>query len=437
MSSDPQVWIRASGLGKAYFPWSNRFQLMLKLLLGRTSERAFWALRDVSFSVSRGECLGIVGRNGAGKSTFLQLVCGTHAPSRGRMESRGRMAAMLELGAGFNPEFTGRENARLSAAIHGLTDRQIEERLPDIEAFAGIGDFMDRPVREYSSGMYARLAFAVCAHVDADILIIDEILGVGDAVFQAGCRRFLEDFLKRGAVIFVSHDEHAVLSICTRALWLEQGRPMAEGAPDEVLRLYRNAVDASDPAPFVSSCAQDRGSPEGEPAARAGMGSHPVSIARFRPDAPSHGHGGASIEDTYFAGPDGLRLDQIQAGSGVALVIEGRAHRDIEKPIVGFIFRNAAGQNLFGDNTFVAYRDRHVPIRGGRSFRAVFEFDMPMLARGVYTIAPSIIEGTQQNHIQLFWMEDAVTLAVTRSSVTIGKIGVPMRISAIVNQSGS
>ena len=165
----------------------------------------------------------MIGRNGSGKSTFLQLVCGTLTPTVGSVQVKGRIAALLELGAGFNPEFTGRDNVFLSASILGLSQEQITERYDRIEEFAGIGDFIDQPVKVYSSGMYARLAFAVAAHVDADILIIDEILAVGDAAFTQKCMRFIRQFKEHGTILFVSHDASSIVNLCDRCLWLENG----------------------------------------------------------------------------------------------------------------------------------------------------------------------------------------------------------------------
>lgn len=436
--------MRARGVGKVYPPRNNPLKLMAGLLLSGRASKGFWALHDVSFSLSRGECLGIVGRNGAGKSTLLQLLCGTQRPSTGLVETRGRIAAMLELGAGFNPAFTGRENVYLSASVYGLSDSQIEERFAAIAAFADIGDFIERPVAEYSSGMYARLAFAVCAHVDADVLIIDEILGVGDAGFQAKCRRFLESFLRQGAAIFVSHDEHAVSSMCSRAIWLERGRQKAEGPVEEVLRLYRQAVEEMD-----EQAPRGDASPLSDPAGLSDTASitcaftdsrhgvNRVEVSPFRADAGSHGHGGAMIEDVYLSDQQGRRLEEVQGGETVVLNIKGRALRDISRPIVGFILRNALGQNLFGDNTFLQYRNRPKHLGTGDPFHALFEFRLPYLPLGTYGIAPSIIEGTQQNHIHVFWMEDALVLTAHESPIRIGKIGVPMHVTATVRPAGA
>jgi lipopolysaccharide transport system ATP-binding protein len=201
--------------------------------------REFWALKDVSFEVKRGETVGIIGRNGAGKSTLLQILCGTLSPTQGNVEIKGRVAALLELGSGFNPDFTGRENVYMNASVLGLSNAEIDARLDDIITFADIGDFLDQPVKTYSSGMYVRLAFAVVVHVDADILIVDEALAVGDAFFQAKCMSRMKRIVEMGTtILFVSHDINTVKALCQRTLWLGQGCALAFGETGDVARAY-------------------------------------------------------------------------------------------------------------------------------------------------------------------------------------------------------
>ena len=252
--------IRLTGVSKSYYTY-DRPQDRLKQFIFKplrrifglkenTYHREFLSLENISFSINKGETLGIIGQNGAGKSTLLQIICGTLSPTLGQVETHGRVAALLELGSGFNPEFTGRENIYLNATILGLAKNEIDEKYDEIVAFADIGNFIDQPVKTYSSGMVLRVAFAVIAHVDSDILIIDEALAVGDAFFIQRCMRFLRKFMETGTVLFVSHDTSAVVNLCDRAILLKQGRIVGEGEPQDVVKTYLSMMYDS---PILSS----------------------------------------------------------------------------------------------------------------------------------------------------------------------------------------
>ncbi len=248
MSSE-EFAVRVSGLGKCYHMYAKPEDRLRQFLLPKLSRivgmasrnyfREFWALRDVSFDVKRGECFGILGRNGAGKSTLLQLLCGTLTPTQGHIEMHGRVAALLELGAGFNPEFTGVENVYLNASVLGLSTLEIDAKFDSIVAFADIGDFMDQPVKTYSSGMFVRLAFAIAIHVEPDILIIDEALSVGDIAFQNKCLLKIRELRNKGAtLLFVTHDLSTLQMICDRVAWLRGGQLVTIDLPISVCQEY-------------------------------------------------------------------------------------------------------------------------------------------------------------------------------------------------------
>lgn len=251
--------IRAEALSKCYHLYDRPADRLRQLLWGRKKRyyREFWALREANFEVARGEVLGVVGRNGAGKSTLLQLVCGTVTPSSGTIAVNGRVAALLELGAGFNPEFSGRENVFLSASILGLSTAEIAARFDQIVDFSGVRDFIDQPVKVYSSGMYVRLAFAVAASVDPDILVIDEALSVGDGEFARKSFDRIMALRQAGVtILFCSHSLYQVEAFCDRVLWLEHGRPMMLGRPQEVVQRYTQFLaQGQTPAPAVQSAA--------------------------------------------------------------------------------------------------------------------------------------------------------------------------------------
>lgn len=240
MSSDDEVAIRVSCLSKRYEIYTNPRDRLKQFVLPWLQRsvglppsqyfREFWALSDVSFEVRRGETVGIIGRNGSGKSTVLQIICGTLSPTSGNITTHGRIAALLELGSGFNPEFTGRENVYMNASVLGLTKDEINARFDEIAAFADIGEFIEQPVKTYSSGMYARLAFSIAIHVDPEILIVDEALAVGDSRFVAKCMRRIKNIQERGAsILFVSHEVGSVRTLCERAIWLDKGRLIEKG----------------------------------------------------------------------------------------------------------------------------------------------------------------------------------------------------------------
>jgi lipopolysaccharide transport system ATP-binding protein len=249
------IAISVRNLGKSYLIWANptdRLKHSLRANLAKFCpipekcyHTEFWALRDISFDVAKGETVGIIGRNGSGKSTLLQIICGTLAPTCGACQARGRISALLELGSGFNPEFTGRENVYMNAAILGLSQEEIDEKYPAIVEFADIGDFINQPVKTYSNGMVVRLAFAVSASVDPDILVVDEALAVGDEMFQRKCFARLGSFQENGGtILFVSHAAGAVVELCTRAILLEQGEKLIEGQPKFVVSQYHKLINA-------------------------------------------------------------------------------------------------------------------------------------------------------------------------------------------------
>jgi len=243
MSSE--IALRCVDLSKAYQLYTRRTDRLKQVLFGRFRQyyREYWALRHLNLTVQRGERIGIVGRNGAGKSTLLQLLCGISQPTQGELTVNGRVAPILALGSGFNSDITGRENAMVGGAILGLGRKQVLDRMPSIAEFSGIGDFIDQPVRLYSSGMRSRLAFAICAHADADILIVDEALSVGDGAFRQKCLDFIQDFCRSGTLILASHEMEQITTLCDRAVWIDQGHVRAEGAPENIIDAYLGSPD--------------------------------------------------------------------------------------------------------------------------------------------------------------------------------------------------
>jgi lipopolysaccharide transport system ATP-binding protein len=439
------IIIQASNLTKAYRIWRDPasrlkapvWEVLGKLLppklqpaaLRRRSGasgsspyfRDFFALRDVSFTIRRGEAVGIVGRNGSGKSTLLQMLAATLTPTSGGVHVDGRVAALLELGSGFNPEFTGRENVHLNASILGLSRAQIDARLPAMLAFAEIGDFIDQPVKTYSSGMALRLAFAVIAHIDADIMIIDEAFAVGDVFFQQKCVRHLREFQAGGGtLLFVSHDMSAVTSLCRRAILLrrqDEGSMVTEGTAEAVAKLYLNDLYAAKPGPGEQAPSKvgDMHSETPPPIQGQTLVGDPMETTRihagpFRKEAESFGKGGGRIENVQFENAQGDRIEDFDAEDEVALVLEATTERPIKQPAFGFMLKDSRGQHLFAESTARPFAKEILRLPAEARLRIVFRFRMPVLIRGDYSISVAFAEGAEDDHIQHHWIHDALAL---------------------------
>ena len=451
MSSEPVVTspdgaetvIEVRDAGKSYHIYE-RPQDRLKQMLWRGRRRyyrEFWALRNVSFAVRRGETVGVIGRNGSGKSTLLKLLCGTLASTTGTLTVRGRVAALLELGTGFNPEFTGRENVYLNAAILGLDDGEIERYLPEILEFADIGEFIDQPVKTYSSGMAVRLAFAVAAHVRADILIIDEALSVGDVFFVQKCMRFLRRFQTQGTLFFVSHDPAAVINLCDRALWLDHGQVREAGPAKEVCEHYLATLFQTQ-TPGIDlaqrSCSDQSADVMDHRAAdvvdqrlaflNQTQFRNDIELFAFRPDVDAYGTGAIRIVDARFKDRQGGILQWVVGGEIVTLVVRALALTDLDSPIIGFLVKDRLGQHLFGDNTYLTYSTNPRPVIAGQDLIAQFTFRMPVLPVGDYAVDIAAASGMQQDHITHCWYSDVLVFKSHASSVRqgYGLVGIPM-----------
>jgi len=424
--------IEAENLGKAYHIFKQpQDRLKQMLCFGRKKfYDEYWALRSVSFKIEPGEAVAFVGRNGAGKSTLLQLICGILEPTEGRIITRGRVAALLELGAGFNPEFTGKENVTLAASLLGLTNSEIQDRFDSIIQFAGLGDFIDQPVKLYSSGMFARLAFAVAAHVDADVLVIDEILAVGDAAFTQKCATFLHRFKKKGTLLFVSHDISSVTAYCDRAIWLENGYIREDAPAKEVAHNYMAAIE--------SEKADGRSFQIGGTRRRPDSSRENTHIKIIRENAPNKidvfnfdqnakwfGYRGGTIEDVKFIDKDGAAISALEGGEEITLSVLCSAQDRIKGPIIGYYIKNSQGLFLFGDNTYLTFKESPLEIGSGESFVASFSFQMPFLPNGTYSVVTALSEGTQEDHINHHWYDDAFFFYVSSSHICGGLIGLP------------
>lgn len=371
-------------------------------LLRRHKE--FWALRNVDFEIESGTTVGIVGPNGCGKSTLLQIISGTLAPTHGDVWHEGRIAALLELGAGFDPEFTGIENVYMNATLLGLTRRETDALFPAIERFAEIGPFLYQPVKTYSSGMYVRLAFAIAASVAPDILIIDEALAVGDAVFQHRCLRRINELHERGAtVLFVSHDAAAVRALCSRAILLRAGSVIADGKPADVLNLYQKIIMEREQAYEAEA-----GALRSEPT-QADESLAPVSYA-YR-----HGDGSAEIIGAELTDATHARVEIVESGEPLMLRMVVRFHHDVDDPVIGFLIRNSHGIHAYGTNT----KEQQIEFGSVPSSQVIevsFAFDC-WLGVDQYTISLAVHSRDGQAYD---WLDAALFVRVTSMSLTEG-----------------
>ncbi|NWB87235.1 ABC transporter ATP-binding protein [Pseudomonas gingeri] len=453
MSSD--IAIYAEGLSKCYPIYYKASDRLFQVLSpGRKCRyRELWALKDVSFEVRRGEAIGIVGQKGSGKSTLLQLIYGTLRPTSGTLQVQGRVAALLELGAGFNFELTGRENVYMAASLYGLSLEDINLRFSAIAAFADIGGFMEQPLMTYSNGMCLRLAFAVIVHVDADILVIDEALSMDDACFFQKCVRFLRTFKEEHSLIVVSHDTAAIVHLCDRVLWLAHGEEKLTGPAQWVCEAYLDDLFRSMNDKLTVPVAVHVNGHNGHKSmiGRGGHGgsewrdqrvdtihSNELEVFRFDPQAPgvdAFGGGDARIVDVRLNDASGAGLAWVLSGECVTLNIEAQTFVPLESPIIEFLLKDRLGQTLFGDNTYISQigKDRSVPA--GSLLSARFEFFMPCLAKGEYVIQVVIADGEQHDHKPLHWCHEALLIRSHRDPVSTGITGSPF-ITISLNVTG-
>jgi len=373
MSSDSAVAIRASDVSKCYAVYdrpSDRLKQMAASALHRFAgaplkrfHSQFWALRGVSLQVGRGECVALIGRNGSGKSTLLQIITGTVSPTEGEVEVHGRVAALLELGSGFNPEFTGLENVYLNASLLGMQRNEVESRLDDILSFADIGDFIRQPVKTYSSGMVVRLAFAVQAQIDPDVLIVDEALAVGDARFQAKCFARLKALREGGtSILLVTHSTEQVVTHCDRAILLEHGEKLADGVPRQIVNQYLDLLYGREPA--HTAPAEDVGGGHAVALPSQLLDSDPEFSSRAQPSFESralynpyeHRWGDRRAEIMDFAVFAGAAIypPSVRARSILTVYVRYRFLADIVRPIFGISVKTKEGLTVYGTNTEIS-----------------------------------------------------------------------------------
>lgn len=426
-----EVSIEVAKVGKVFPVYEKPHHRLLQMLSPRSRRRRWYrefrALDDVSFQVHRGETVGIIGRNGSGKSTLLQIICGTLAASSGTVRTHGRIAALLELGAGFNLEFTGRENVYLNGTLLGLSREQVHARFDAIAAFAGIGEFIDQPVKNYSSGMFVRLAFAVAIHVEPDILIVDEALSVGDEAFQRKCFARIERLRDEGAtIIFVSHSAGTVLELCSRAILLDRGDLLATGRPKEVVGLYQKMLFAPEDkaAELRAAClARLRGdAPDAAGDAQAQVDARVAATdeasgedAHFDPGLVSqstlrYDSRGAQIEDPHVQTLGGRRVNVLKPGDEYVYVYAATFEQVAVAVRFGMLIKTVSGVELGGAVSSRA-EDAIPVVEAGERIEVRFRF-RATLAPGTYFMNAGVIARIGEERVFLDRLVDAVVFRV-------------------------
>lgn len=419
-----EVAIRVDDVSKLYKLYDKPSD-RLKESLGLTRKKLYkehYALHNVSFDVKRGETVGIIGTNGSGKSTILKIITGVLNPSGGHVEIDGRISALLELGAGFNMEYTGIENIYLNGTMIGFSREEIDAKMQDILDFADIGDFVHQPVKTYSSGMFVRLAFAVAINIDPEILIVDEALSVGDVFFQAKCYKKFEDFKKMGkTILFVSHDLGSISKYCDRVVLLNRGKKLAEGTPKEMVSMYKRIMVNQDKAEEIAAHQMEMSSLEEDDekeikeAACEGQWKNHYNL---NPDVDEYGNGAAEIEDFAIIDENGNYTNAIVKGTRFRLKSKVKFKQDVHDPIFTYTFKNIQGVAITGTNTM--YEKKDVPLaKEGETYVATFEQDM-FLQGGEYLLSMSCT-GYRDGEFQVYHrLYDVCNVTVVSDKNTVG-----------------
>ena len=402
--------IAVTNLGKAYKQYPNRWARLAEWLSPRHSPRhnLHWVLHDINFTVNPGEAVGIIGMNGAGKSTLLKIITGTTQPTKGNVQISGRIAALLELGMGFHPDFSGRQNVYMAGQLLGYNEKQMSQLMPDIEAFADIGEYLDQPVRVYSSGMQMRLAFSVATVKRPEVLIVDEALSVGDAYFQHKSFARIREFREQGStLLIVSHDRNAIQTLCDRAILLKDGIAIKDGNPEEVFDLYNALIAVKE-----NSTVQ-------------------VNIVADGKAQTTSGTGEVIIRSVSLHDKEGMPIEFVPVGEKVSLRVAIKAYQTIPELVVGYVIKDRLGQPIYGTNTHYL-GCQHKNLEAGSELQYRFDFQASIGA-GTYSIAVAL--HTTHSHLEhnYEWQDYALIFNMVNATQPefVGSAWLPPNVSFI------
>jgi lipopolysaccharide transport system ATP-binding protein len=414
-----EVAISLNNVSKCFKRYARPIDRLKEILLpSRSYAQEFWALRDISFEIKKGETMGIIGRNGAGKSTLLQLICRTLTPTSGEVQVHGRVAALLELGAGFNPEFTGRDNVYMNGAIMGLSKVEVDDRFDNIAAFADIKDFVDQPVKTYSSGMYVRLAFASAIHVNPDILIVDEALAVGDMFFQAKCMARMRQMMESGVtVLFVSHDIGSVKSLCNSCVFLENGSISSIGKADIVVNQYlkKSRHKLEEDLEKENNILNNQSASSNSLTSLSKINFKDITEEFLHIDHNGYGSKQALIESFRFLDSSGNHTNQFQWGEKVTIQVISHFIAGTKDYSIGFLIRDIYGLDIFGTN--LKYEKNNlIKLEDEQRIVVSFTFNL-FLQPNTYTLTLAVSTVNEQGEdVICDWHDNIFVFKINRSS---------------------
>lgn len=419
--------ISVKELSKKYKLYSNK-QDRLKEAISfshKSYHQDFSALSNITFDVKKGETVGIIGTNGSGKSTLLKIITGVLTPTEGNVEVNGKISALLELGTGFNQEYSGMENIYLNGRMMGYTKKEMEERVPKIIDFADIGEFINQPVKTYSSGMFARLAFAVAINVDPDILIVDEALSVGDLFFQNKCFKKFDELREKGVtILFVSHDISSVRQMCTRVLWIEKGIQKIFDSSDLVCDMYmdekrmamnQNAIRTSGNSEIDVRIVKSR-----------------QKFPRIANEKDRFGSDKVKIISAFFTNDNDEFVNVLEVDKRYQAHVAFEAYQDINSIIVGFVLENNKGLPLFDINNYINQQET-ITAKKGQVIEIVYDFKLPRLLKGTYLVGAAVAQGTQESHEILTWLHGMFDLEIVNMGYNSSYIEIPAQINVFAN----
>lgn len=446
-----EIVISLKNVSKCFQQYAHPVDRLKELFLpSQRRSHDFWAIQDINLEIVKGQTVGIVGRNGSGKSTLLQIIAGILTPTMGEVQVKGRVSALLELGCGFNPEFTGRQNVFFNGRLLGLSQKEIEDKFDEIAGFADIGDFIDEPVKTYSSGMFIRLAFSVAINVNPEILIVDEALAVGDGVFIHRCMASIKDFQDSGGtMLFVSHDMGSVSRLCSQAVWLKEGNIVEIGEPEDISRhyqawMYEQINDYQKTHNKISRILsnapekpQDSKNLDHINSSKNKINPFTLQAYKAYQKVERFGTGCAEIISFEVLDKNNEKAGFVYPKDLIKLVVQVMTYASIQKPIVGIMLYDRFRIAVTGFNTY-QYHHQLSTLLPNQLLTVEFSLEWPEIQGGNYVLEPAIADGSQENHEMLDWLQFPLNIVSGVTDLTFGVLRIPsVEISHHIQESQS